>query len=297
MDKTRKLFSNKHLHEVLPQGSPMAATQDSIQPYSITRYRKTRYWAIWKGTDELLAVTVYLRGARAVLEQLNNPSTHMTTTHQKAGTVILAAKNHEGLSVRLRCTLEATEVSHSIRGEWKTDLSYGQPLPELLDERLFRLTSAKGRKSYRSFFPLEQRRKKKKKSPRGKSKEGRQVQDAGQGLWQQAEREEKQKMAGQAEIVNVMGVEPLSPRQATCNVIPAGLERPQAIPEGYILSAGDRLIRKYKTSLVEVVVKAPGQYEWNGQVYPTLTHISWKVTGYQISGNAFFGLPVKHRCK
>lgn len=275
--------------------------QDSIQPYSITRYRKTRYWAIWKGTDELLAVTVYLRGAQAVLEQLNNPSTHMTTTsHQKAGVVILAAKNHIGLSVRLRCTLEATEVSYSVRGEWKTDLSYGQPLPELLNEGLFRLTSAKGRKTYRSFFPLEQRRKKNKKSPRGKSKGGRQVQDTEQGLWQQVEmeeREEEQKEVEQAEVESAVDAEPLPAQHATCNVILAGQERPQAIPQGYILSAGDRLVRKYKKDLVEVVVRDVGQYEWNGQVYPTLTHISWKAAGYQISGNAFFGLPVKHRCK
>ena len=26
---------------------------------------------------------------------------------------------------------------------------------------------------------------------------------------------------------------------------------------------------------------------------PTLTHISWKATGYQTGGNNFFGLPVK----
>ena len=36
-------------------------------------------------------------------------------------------------------------------------------------------------------------------------------------------------------------------------------------------------------------------YKWNGEVYPTLTHISWKATGYQIGGNTFFGLPVKRR--
>ncbi len=275
MDKTRKLFSNKHLHEVSPQGSPMAATQDAIQPYSITRYRKTRYWAIWKGTDELLAVTVYLRGARAVLEQLNNPSTHMTTTHQKAGTVILAAKNHEGLSVRLRCTLEATEVSHSVRGEWKTDLSYDQPLPELLNEGLFRLTSAKGRKSYRSFFPHELGRRKKHHSRASKQKDD----------------------VRKPPVPLPAPPEPPLCQHPAYNVVLTGDSYARPIPEGYLPSPGDRLLRLYKKNLVEVRVKAPGQYEWNGQVYPTLTHISWKVTGYQISGNAFFGLPVKHRCK
>ena len=36
-------------------------------------------------------------------------------------------------------------------------------------------------------------------------------------------------------------------------------------------------------------------YKWNGELYPTLTHISRKATGYQIEGNTFFGLPVKRR--
>ncbi|MBR3695298.1 MAG: DUF2924 domain-containing protein [Akkermansia sp.] len=36
-------------------------------------------------------------------------------------------------------------------------------------------------------------------------------------------------------------------------------------------------------------------YKWNGEVYPTLTHISWKVTGYQIGGNNFFEIPTKRR--
>ena len=36
-------------------------------------------------------------------------------------------------------------------------------------------------------------------------------------------------------------------------------------------------------------------YKWDGELYPTLTHISWKATGYQIGGNNFFGLPTKRR--
>ena len=31
--------------------------------------------------------------------------------------------------------------------------------------------------------------------------------------------------------------------------------------------------------------------------FPTLTHISWKASGYQIGGNNFFGLPTKRRAK
>ena len=36
-------------------------------------------------------------------------------------------------------------------------------------------------------------------------------------------------------------------------------------------------------------------YLRKSEVYPTLTHISMKATGYQIGGNNFFGLPTKRR--
>ena len=62
------------------------------------------------------------------------------------------------------------------------------------------------------------------------------------------------------------------------------------------LEPGDQLIRIYKRRMIEVEVTEKG-YKWNGEVYPTLTHISWKAAGYQISGNTFFGLPSKPRNK
>lgn len=36
---------------------------------------------------------------------------------------------------------------------------------------------------------------------------------------------------------------------------------------------------------------------WQEREYPTLTHISWKATSYQLGVNIFFGLPVKRRGK
>ena len=36
---------------------------------SITRYRNTRYWALWEG-GQLLAVTVYKKGAVALMRRL-----------------------------------------------------------------------------------------------------------------------------------------------------------------------------------------------------------------------------------
>ena len=35
----------------------------------ISRYRTTRYWAVWRGA-ELIAVTVYRKGAQSVADQL-----------------------------------------------------------------------------------------------------------------------------------------------------------------------------------------------------------------------------------
>ena len=81
----------------------------------------------------------------------------------------------------------------------------------------------------------------------------------------------------------------------TYNIIRAGETTPDEISDDTTLAPGDRLIRIYKRTRIEVLFKAPGQYIWQEQEYPTLTHISWKATGYQIGGNTFFGLPVKRR--
>ena len=100
------------------------------------------------------------------------------------------------------------------------------------------------------------------------------------------------------------GVEPKNPEAAevfeikltTYNLKKAGQAPVSITPESkdIKLEPGDQLIRIYKGKLIEVDVLDSG-YKWNGEVYPTLTHISWKATGYQIGGNNFFGLPTKRR--
>jgi hypothetical protein len=40
-------------------------TKTDVSSIKVTRYKKTRYWAIWLD-DELLAVTVYKKGAIAI---------------------------------------------------------------------------------------------------------------------------------------------------------------------------------------------------------------------------------------
>ncbi|MBR3902206.1 MAG: DUF2924 domain-containing protein [Akkermansia sp.] len=99
-------------------------------------------------------------------------------------------------------------------------------------------------------------------------------------------------------------VEPTEPKAAevveikltTYNLKKAGQAPVSITPESkdIKLEPGDQLIRIYKGTLIEVDVLDSG-YKWNGEIYPTLTHISWKVTGYQIGGNNFFGLPTKRR--
>ena len=100
------------------------------------------------------------------------------------------------------------------------------------------------------------------------------------------------------------GVEPKNPEAAevveikltTYNLKKTGQAPVSITPESkdLKLEPDDQLIRIYKGKLIEVDVLDSG-YKWNGEVYPTLTHISWKVTGYQIGGNNFFGLPTKRR--
>ena len=99
-------------------------------------------------------------------------------------------------------------------------------------------------------------------------------------------------------------VEPTKPEAAevveikliTYNLKKAGQAPVSITPESkdIKLEPGDQLIRIYKGTLIEVDVLDSG-YKWKDEIYPTLTHISWKATGYQIGGNNFFGLPTKRR--
>ncbi|MBE2180160.1 MAG: hypothetical protein IAE97_06780 [Chthoniobacterales bacterium] len=46
----------------------------------ISRYRQTRYWAVWRGA-ELIAVTVYRKGARAVAAELQRIEDYENQAH------------------------------------------------------------------------------------------------------------------------------------------------------------------------------------------------------------------------
>ncbi len=46
----------------------------------ISRYRTTRYWAVWRGA-ELVAVTVYRKGAQSVAAELRKIEDYENQTH------------------------------------------------------------------------------------------------------------------------------------------------------------------------------------------------------------------------
>ena len=55
----------------------------------ITRYNKTRNWAIW-ANEELLAVTVYRKGAQAVLDYIHTLTQNTINTMSKTMTTAAA---------------------------------------------------------------------------------------------------------------------------------------------------------------------------------------------------------------
>lgn len=46
----------------------------------VSRYRQTRYWAVWRGA-ELIAVTVYRKGAQAVAAELKRIEDYENQAH------------------------------------------------------------------------------------------------------------------------------------------------------------------------------------------------------------------------
>lgn len=95
----------------------------------ISRYNKTRNWAVW-ANEELLAVTVYRKGAQAVLDYIHNiiitnPTTQHTTmaktksVNTAAATItaadfdstIIKAVNGEGKTIRIKLAPQNERLS------------------------------------------------------------------------------------------------------------------------------------------------------------------------------------------
>ena len=56
----------------------------------ISRYSTTRYWAVWRGA-ELIAVTVYRKGAQSVADQLQKLQDYENQTIPHSNTCLVPA--------------------------------------------------------------------------------------------------------------------------------------------------------------------------------------------------------------
>lgn len=278
-------------------------------PLSITRYRNTRYWAIWLGGD-LLAVTVYRKGAEAILHYINSKKAHTMRSNKYTESPMIGAITREGKRVRVRATAGGTSICYKGQGKWSADETCTIPLPELLAEGVLKLADQKARTTYEKFCARGRRVRR-----NAAQRQEAQAKVDTSLPWEASEeaeaRDEEEPLtsaedepaspaeaepASPAEVAPVAGQEEQYSRLSTYNLAREGeLIRLHPGTASVTLQAGDILIRRYKKALVQVIVHAIGAYEWAGEVYPTLTHISWKATGYQISGNSFFGLPATPR--
>ena len=294
-------------------------------PLSITRYRNTRYWAIWLGGD-LLAVTVYRKGAEAILHYINSKKAHTMRSNKYTESPMIGAITREGKRVRVRATAGGTSICYKGQGKWSADETCTIPLPELLAEGVLKLADQKARTTYDKFCArgrrvrrnAAQRQEAQAKVDTSLPWEASEEAEARDEEEPLTSAEDEPASPAEAEPATPVEAEPATPVEAepttSAEAEPATRQEEQAAclstynleREGELirlhpgtasvtLQAGDILIRRYKKALVQVIVRAIGAYEWAGEVYPTLTHISWKVTGYQISGNSFFGLPATPR--
>ena len=278
-------------------------------PLSITRYRNTRYWAIWLGGD-LLAVTVYRKGAEAILHYINSKKAHTMRSNKYTESPMIGAITREGKRVRVRATAGGTSICYKGQGKWSADETCTIPLPELLAEGVLKLADQKARTTYEKFC-ARGRRVRRNAAQRQEAQAKVDTSLPWEASKEAEARDEEEPLTSAedepaspaesepttlAEAQPVAGQEEQAARLSTYNLAREGeLIRLHPGTASVTLQAGDILIRRYKKALVQVIVHAIGAYEWAGEVYPTLTHISWKATGYQISGNSFFGLPATPR--
>ena len=59
----------------------------------ITKYRNTRYWAVWEG-HRLLCVTVYKKGARAVIRRIQQFRKRQSIIHGTSSVTHAWCPNH-----------------------------------------------------------------------------------------------------------------------------------------------------------------------------------------------------------
>ena len=154
----------------------------------ISRYNKTRNWAVW-ANEELLAVTVYRKGAQAVLDYIHNiiitnPTTQhttmaktksvntaaATTTAADFDPTIIKAVNGEGKTIRIKFDPLGVSVCHNLNGKWCAHEIYNQPLPELVAEGVFTIEDEDSQKTYDKYFNASKKNKRSKGKKNKKQK-------------------------------------------------------------------------------------------------------------------------------
>ena len=285
---------------------------------NITKYNKTRNWAVWNN-GELLAVTVYRKGAQAVCDFINNLTPYNTKMNKKANKAAKATQTEQEIIIlvetkpngqRMRASLshESTSVCYDTKGAWHEDSSYSQPLTELIEQGLLKPANQRARQAIRDFFGEEAKPAAKKATKKGakKAKAPKAKKEPKAKKPAKAKEDEiimpndEPAMAAEHEAAEEVKQERAkaqaapSARKLICAVVMQGETEPRPIPADIVLKPGMKLIREYKGTTYMVDVKENG-FEWDGEVYPTLTHISWQVTPYKQGGPAFFGISAKPR--
>ena len=161
----------------------------------ITRYNKTRNWAVW-ANEELLAVTVYRKGAQAVLDYIHTLTQNTINTMSKTKTTaaattatnnnadfdptIIKAVNGEGKTIRIKFDPLGVSVCYNLKGKWCAHEIYNQPLPELIAEGVFTIEDEDSQKTYAKYFNAgkKDKRSKAKRSKAKKQKKNAEPQEA-----------------------------------------------------------------------------------------------------------------------
>ena len=157
----------------------------------ITRYNKTRNWAIW-ANEELLAVTVYRKGAQAVLDYIHTLTQNTINTMSKTKTTaaattatnnadfdptIIKAVNGEGKTIRIKFDPLGVSVCHNLKGKWCAHEIYNQPLPELIAEGVFTIEDEDSQKTYAKYFNAGKKNKRSKAKKSKKQKKSAEHQE------------------------------------------------------------------------------------------------------------------------
>lgn len=110
------------------------------------------------------------------------------------------------------------------------------------------------------------------------------IQSLAEGTLSQRAKQRAAELARDADIRMTMPRPPATTPGAQTTVTPTPSAGPKRMPP-----AGTVLTRQYRGRLIEVTV-LPAGFEWEGQVYKSLTAVAKAVTGSHWNGLLFFGL-------